>query len=66
MQNEANVKRFDIIRLGGISMNVIAAVLFGIYGIIGGVSTVVCTVSIPGIIIWKFYRKAVHHKALTD
>lgn len=47
-------------------MNVIAAILFGIYGIIGGVSTIVCTVSIPGIIIWKFYRKAKYHKAMTD
>ncbi len=47
-------------------MNIVAAILFGIYGIIGGVSTVVCTVSIPGIIIWKFYRKAKYQKALTD
>ena len=28
-------------------MNIIAAILFGIYGVIGGVSTVVCTISIP-------------------
>ena len=35
-------------------MNIIAAILFGIYGVIGGVSTVVCTVSIPGIIIAIF------------
>ncbi len=47
-------------------MNIIAAILFGIYGVIGGVSTIVCTVSIPGIIIWKFYRKAKYHKAMTD
>ena len=47
-------------------MNIIAAILFGVYGVIGGVSTVVCTVSIPGIIIWKIYRKAKYHKALTD
>ena len=47
-------------------MNVIAAILFGVYGVIGGVSTVVCTVSIPSIIIWKIYRKAKYHKALTD
>ena len=49
-----------------LSMNIIAAILFGIYGVIGGVSTVVCTVSIPGIIIWKIYRKTKYHKALTD
>ena len=47
-------------------MNIIAAILFGIYGVIGGVSTVVCTVSIPGIIIWKIYRKTKYYKALTD
>ena len=49
-----------------LSMNIIAAILFGIYGVIGGVSTVVCTVSIPGIIIWKIYRKTKYYKALTD
>ena len=49
-----------------LSMNIIAAILFGIYGVNGGVSTVVCTVSIPGIIIWKIYRKTKYHKALTD
>ena len=43
-------------------MNIIAAILFGIYGVIGGVSTVI----IPGIIIWKIYRKTKYHKALTD
>lgn len=65
-QKENRKDRFpEMIQEEG-KMNIIAAILFGVYGVIGGVSTVVCTVSIPSIIIWKFYRKAKYHKGLMD
>lgn len=46
-------------------MNVIAILLFALYGVVGGVTTLALVVSLPGIIIWKFYRKIKYHKALT-
>ncbi len=46
-------------------MSIIAAMLFAIYAVIGGVSTVFLTVSLPAIIIWKVYRKVKFNKALT-
>ena len=47
-------------------MNLIAIVLILVYAVIGGVSTLFLTVSLPGIIGWKIYRKVKYHKALTD
>lgn len=46
-------------------MSIIAVMLFAIYAVIGGVSTVFLTVSLPAIIIWKVYRKVKFNKALT-
>ena len=46
-------------------MSIIAAMLFAVYAVIGGVSTIFLTISLPAIIIWKFYRKVKFHKALT-
>ena len=46
-------------------MELIGIALIIVYAIIGGLSTVVLTVSLPGIIAWKFYRKVKYHKALT-
>ena len=47
-------------------MNLVAILLIIGYGIIGGLSTAVLTISLPVLIIWKFYRKFKYHKALTD
>lgn len=47
-------------------MDLIAVLLIIVYAIVGGVSTIVLTVSLPALIIWKIYRKAKYHKALTD
>lgn len=47
-------------------MDLIAVVLIIVYAIVGGASTVILTVSLPGLIIWKIYRKVKYHKALTD
>ena len=47
-------------------MNLVAILLIIVYGIIGGLSTAVLTISLPVLIIWKFYRKLKYHKALTD
>lgn len=47
-------------------MEIIGVILMVIYAILGGVSTVALTVSLPGIIIWKIYRKLKYNKALTD
>ncbi|MGI6054845.1 MAG: hypothetical protein ACOYA8_08265 [Clostridium sp.] len=46
-------------------MNVIAILLFALYGIVGGLTTLALVVSLPGIIGWKFYRKIKYHKPLT-
>lgn len=46
-------------------MELFGIVLIIVYAIIGGLSTAVLTISLPGIIIWKFYRKVKYHKALT-
>lgn len=46
-------------------MELLGIVLIIVYAIIGGLSTAVLTISLPGIIIWKFYRKVKYHKALT-
>ena len=47
-------------------MNVLAVLLIAVYGVIGGVSTLFLTVSLPALIVWKFYRKDKYQKALTD
>ena len=47
-------------------MNVLAVLLIAVYGVIGGVSTLFLNVSLPALIVWKFYRKVKYHKALTD
>ena len=44
-------------------MNLVAILLIIVYGIIGGLSTAVLTISLPVLIIWKFYRKFKYHKA---
>ena len=47
-------------------MNLVAILLIIVYGIIGGLSTAVLTISLPVLFIWKFYRKFIYHKALTE
>lgn len=47
-------------------MNVVAVLIMAVYAVMGGVSTLFFTVSLPGIIGWKIYRKVKYHKALTD
>ena len=47
-------------------MNLIAILLIVVYAVIGGLSTLVLTVSLPALIGWKFYRKVKYHKAWTD
>ena len=38
-------------------MNVLAVLLIAVYGVIGGVSTLFLSVSLPALIIWKYQRK---------
>ena len=46
-------------------MNLLAIILIAVYAVIGGASTLILTVSLPALIIWKFYRKVKYHKAWT-
>ena len=36
-----------------------------LYGIIGGLSTLFMVIGIPAIVVWKIYRKIVHHIPLS-
>lgn len=47
-------------------MNIMNIILLIIYVVIGGASTLYLIVGMPAIIIWKIYRKAKYHIALTD
>ncbi|MCB6608593.1 hypothetical protein V3C10_15520 [[Clostridium] symbiosum] len=47
-------------------MNLVAILLIIVYAVIGGLSTAVLTISLPALIIWKFYRKIKYKKAWTD
>lgn len=35
-------------------------------GIAGGLSTLYLAISFPGVILWKLYRKVVHHIPMTN
>lgn len=47
-------------------MNIGILFIMIIYGIIGGLSTLFLFFGMPGLIIWKFYRKLKFNIALTD
>ena len=40
-------------------------VILAFYGIIGGLSTLSMVIGIPAIVVWKIYRKIVHHIPLS-
>ena len=46
-------------------MNAALIIIALIGGIAGGLSTLYLTISFPAVIIWKAYRRAVHHIPMT-
>jgi len=47
-------------------MNAVIILLIVIYAIIGGASTLYLFLSMPAVIIWKFYRKFKYHISLMN
>ncbi len=47
-------------------MEIFSYLIFAVYAVIGGVSTLYLLLSMPAVIIWKFYRKFKLHIALTN
>lgn len=47
-------------------MEVAMWIIMVLYGILGGVSTLVMVIGIPAIIIWKIYRKIAFGMSLND
>ncbi|WP_180994614.1 hypothetical protein [Clostridium sp. chh4-2] len=47
-------------------MNIGIIIIMIIYGLIGGLSTLFLFLGMPGLIIWKIYRRIKYHTALTD
>jgi hypothetical protein len=47
-------------------MNAIIVLLIVVYAIIGGASTLYLFLSMPAVIIWKFYRKFKYHISLMN
>lgn len=56
---------WKFIRKGVIHMNPGVLIIALIGGISGGLATLYLTISFPGVIIWKLYRKIVHHIPMT-
>ena len=46
-------------------MNAAIFIIALIGGLAGGLSTLFLTISFPAVIIWKFYRRMVHHIPMT-
>ena len=47
-------------------MEVLMWIIMGLYGILGGISTLVMVIGIPAIIIWKIYRKVTLGISIND
>ncbi len=47
-------------------MNAVIILLIVVYAIIGGASTLYLFLSMPAVIIWKFYRKFKYHISLMN
>ncbi|ADL04142.1 hypothetical protein Closa_1545 [[Clostridium] saccharolyticum WM1] len=47
-------------------MNAFVVILIVIYAVIGGLSTLYLFLSMPAVIIWKFYRKFKYHISLLN